>query len=81
MSPVMMQNDVVAPTEVKCYFGLGRGIDDLAVVTTGTGVGYGLVIHGRRVITPDTGLDLRGHFPPRSSRSIFVKAARPQCLQ
>ena len=40
----------------------GRGIDDLAVVTTGAGVGYGLVIHGRQVITPDTGLGLGGHF-------------------
>jgi predicted NBD/HSP70 family sugar kinase len=61
--PVVVENDVVALTEAERWFGLGRGIDDFAVVTTGAGVGYGLVIHGRQVITPDTGLGLGGHFP------------------
>jgi len=35
------------------------GLDGVA----GGRVGYGLVIHGRQVITPDTGLGLGGHFP------------------
>ena len=61
--PVVVENDVVALTEAERWFGLGRGIDDFAVVTTGAGVGYGLVIHGRQVITRDTGLGLGGHFP------------------
>jgi predicted NBD/HSP70 family sugar kinase len=61
--PVVVENDVVALTEAERWFGLGRGIDDFAVVTIGAGVGYGLVIHGRQVITPDTGLGLGGHFP------------------
>jgi predicted NBD/HSP70 family sugar kinase len=58
-----MENDVVALTEFEHWFGRARGLDNFAVITTGAGVGYGLVMHGRQVITPDTGLGLGGHFP------------------
>jgi len=61
--PVVVENDVVALTEAEHWFGLGRGVDDLAVLTIGAGVGYGLVVHGRQVTTPDTGLGLGGHVP------------------
>jgi predicted NBD/HSP70 family sugar kinase len=61
--PVVLENDVVALTEFEHWFGLARGLDNFAVITTGAGVGYGLVMHGRQVITPDTGLGLGGHFP------------------
>jgi predicted NBD/HSP70 family sugar kinase len=60
---VVVENDVVALTEAERWFGLGRGIDDFAVLTIGAGVGYGLVVHGRQVVTPDTGLGLAGHLP------------------
>jgi predicted NBD/HSP70 family sugar kinase len=33
------------------------------VITIGAGVGYGIVIHDRAVVTSDTGLGLGGHFP------------------
>jgi predicted NBD/HSP70 family sugar kinase len=61
--PIVVENDVVALVEAEHWFGEGRGIDDFAVVTTGAGVGYGLVMHGRQVTTSDTGLGLGGHFP------------------
>ena len=61
--PVVIENDVVALVEAEHWFGLGRGVDNFAVVTTGAGVGYGLVMHGRQVVTADTGLGLGGHFP------------------
>ncbi|WP_394253463.1 ROK family protein [Arthrobacter pityocampae] len=61
--PVVVANDVVALTEAEHWFGLGRGLDDFAVITTGAGVGYGLVLRGRQMITADTGLGLGGHFP------------------
>lgn len=61
--PVVVANDVVALTEAEHWFGLGRGRDDFAVITIGAGVGYGLVVHGRQMLTTDTGLGLGGHFP------------------
>jgi predicted NBD/HSP70 family sugar kinase len=61
--PVIVANDVVALTAAEQWFGEARGIANFAVVTIGAGVGYGLVIHDRQVITADTGLGLSGHFP------------------
>lgn len=61
--PVVVANDVVALTEAEHWFGLGRGVDDFAVITIGAGVGYGLVVHGRQRITRDTGLGLGAHHP------------------
>lgn len=61
--PAVIENDVVALTEAEHWFGQARGAENFAVITTGAGVGYGLVIHDRQVITPDTGLGLGGHFP------------------
>jgi len=74
--PVVVENDVVALTEAERWFGLGRGVDDFAVVTVGAGVGYGLVVHGRQVITPDTGLGLGGHVPLDPTGPICVDGHR-----
>ncbi|NIJ06369.1 ROK family protein [Frigoribacterium faeni] len=74
--PVVVENDVVALTEAEHWFGLGRGVDDLAVLTIGAGVGYGLVVHGRQVITPDTGLGLGGHVPLDPSGPICPEGHR-----
>lgn len=61
--PVDLENDVTALTTAEQWFGPARGRDAFAVVTTGAGVGYGLVMHDRVVTTPDTGLGLGGHLP------------------
>ncbi|NQX12964.1 ROK family transcriptional regulator [Microbacteriaceae bacterium VKM Ac-2855] len=61
--PVIVENDVVALTVAEHWFGLGRGVDDFAVLTIGAGVGYGLVIGDRVIAPPDAGLGLGGHFP------------------
>lgn len=60
---VVVENDVIALTAAEQWFGEARGIENFAVITTGAGVGYGLVIHDRVVVTVDTGLGLGGHFP------------------
>jgi len=60
---VVVDNDVVALTAAEQWFGEARGIENFAVITIGAGVGYGLVIHDRAVVTSDTGLGLGGHFP------------------
>ncbi|KJC65609.1 ROK family protein [Agreia bicolorata] len=61
--PATVENDVVALTAAEQWFGHARGIDNFSVITIGAGVGYGLVVHGRQVISSDTGLGLGGHFP------------------
>jgi predicted NBD/HSP70 family sugar kinase len=61
--PVVVENDVVALVEAEHWFGLGRGVDDFAVVTIGAGVGYGLVRNGRQVVTSNAGLGLGAHAP------------------
>ena len=74
--PVVVENDVVALTEAVRWFGPGRGVDDVAVLTVGAGVGYGLVVHGRQVITPDTGLGLGGHVPLDPAGPVCVDGHR-----
>jgi predicted NBD/HSP70 family sugar kinase len=61
--PVTVENDVVALVAAEHWFGVAKGIENFALITTGAGVGYGLVIHDRSVVTADTGLGLGGHFP------------------
>lgn len=55
--PVVVENDVAALVEAEAWFGAGRGLDRFAVLTIGAGIGYGLVIGGQLVRTPD---DSRG---------------------
>ncbi|MBV2353025.1 ROK family protein [Streptomyces sp. J2-1] len=47
--PVTVDNDVRALTAAEQWFGAGAGLDSFAVVTVGTGIGCGLVVHGRVV--------------------------------
>ncbi|MET1053478.1 MAG: ROK family transcriptional regulator [Mycetocola sp.] len=74
--PAVIENDVVALTGAEHWFGAGRGIPNFAVVTIGAGVGYGLVIHDRVVVTADTGLGLGGHFPLDPSGPLCLEGHR-----
>ncbi|MET9992599.1 ROK family transcriptional regulator [Streptomyces mutabilis] len=47
--PVVVENDTAAFVEAETWFGAGRGLDRFVVLTIGAGVGYGLVLGGRRV--------------------------------
>lgn len=47
--PVVVENDVAALTEAETWFGSGRGLDRFVVLTIGAGLGYSLVLGGRRV--------------------------------
>jgi predicted NBD/HSP70 family sugar kinase len=47
--PVVVENDVCALVEAETWFGAGRGLDRFVVLTIGAGIGYGLVLGGRRV--------------------------------
>jgi predicted NBD/HSP70 family sugar kinase len=61
--PTVIENDVIAFTELEHWFGAGRGLDRFAVLTLGVGVGYGLVIHDEIVTDSDSGIGLVGHWP------------------
>lgn len=45
--PVIIINDVRAATLGEWYFGVGKGVKDLAVLFVGTGVGGGVIINGK----------------------------------
>ncbi|MCI3246146.1 ROK family transcriptional regulator [Streptomyces spinosisporus] len=47
--PVVVENDVAALVEAETWFGAGRGLDRFIVLTIGAGIGYGLVLGGKRV--------------------------------
>ncbi|MCX5329382.1 MULTISPECIES: ROK family transcriptional regulator [unclassified Streptomyces] len=47
--PVVLENDVAALVEAETWFGAGRGLERFVVLTIGAGLGYGLVLCGRRV--------------------------------
>lgn len=47
--PVVVENDVAALVEAETWFGAGRGLERFVVLTIGAGLGYGLVLGGRRV--------------------------------
>lgn len=61
--PAVVGNDLAALTRAEHWFGAGRGVRGLGIITVGAGVGYGLVLDDRVVETPDTGLQLLGHQP------------------
>ncbi|GAA3099510.1 ROK family transcriptional regulator [Pseudonocardia yunnanensis] len=47
--PTVVENDVRALTVAEHWFGAGRGLQSLVVVTIGVGVGCGIVVHDRLV--------------------------------
>jgi predicted NBD/HSP70 family sugar kinase len=61
--PVSVENDVVALAEAERWFGAGRGLSGFATITIGAGVGYGLVVEGEVVRTPDATTGTGGHIP------------------
>ena len=75
-APVAIENDLVALAEAERWFGLGRGIPGFVVVTIGAGVGYGLVIDGETVRTPDAGVGTGGHIPLNANGPVCVEGHR-----
>ncbi len=61
--PVTVENDVVALAEAERWFGAGRGLEGFVTITIGAGVGYGLVVSGEVVRTPDATTGTGGHIP------------------
>ena len=74
--PVTIENDVVALTAAEQWFGAGRGAPNFAVLTIGVGVGYGLVVNDRVIVTPDSGLGLAGHIPLDANGPVCTEGHR-----
>ncbi|MEU2423328.1 ROK family transcriptional regulator [Streptomyces sp. NPDC007851] len=78
--PVVVENDVAALVEAETWFGAGRGLDRFVVLTIGAGIGYGLVLGGRRVpyAEEDRGfglhwiIDPHGPLTPQGERGSAV---------
>ncbi|MEU9479883.1 ROK family transcriptional regulator [Streptomyces sp. NPDC048191] len=78
--PVVVENDVAALVEAETWFGAGRGLDRFAVLTIGAGIGYGLVLGGRRVPFAEDGrgfgrhwiIDPNGPLTPAGERGSAV---------
>ncbi|MFI6932097.1 ROK family protein [Streptomyces sp. NPDC050287] len=78
--PVIVENDVAALVEAETWFGAGRGFDRFVVLTIGAGIGYGLVLGGKRVpyAEEDRGfgrhwiIDANGPLTPEGERGSAV---------
>lgn len=61
--PTVAANDVNALAAGEHLLGLGRSVDDLAVITIGRGLGCGLVLRGRLFVGADGSAGEFGHLP------------------
>jgi predicted NBD/HSP70 family sugar kinase len=61
--PAVVDNDVRALTAAEHWFGAGRGVQSLVVVTIGAGVGCGIVVHDRVIEGAHGGGGSIGHRP------------------
>jgi fructokinase len=80
--PVGFDTDVNGAALAEIRWGAGRGLDDFAYVTVGTGVGVGLVVHGRP--TRGIGHSEIGHIRvPRlpGDRAESVCRYHPDCVE
>jgi predicted NBD/HSP70 family sugar kinase len=69
--PSAAQNDVLALTAAEHWFGAGAGLDSMALLTVGIGLGFGLVVHGQVV----TG----AHGRPGRLSHVIIDSGGPIC--
>lgn len=78
--PAVVGNDLVALTGLEAWFGAGATTDRFALLTTGAGIGYGLIIDGGVVTSADAQLGLISNVPvPDGARPPHAAPAM-ECL-
>lgn len=78
--PTIIGNDLTALTLREAWFGVGRKHSRFSVLTVGAGVGYGLVVDGKVVTSPDAESGLMGMVPiPDGARPATASPAM-ECL-
>jgi glucokinase-like ROK family protein len=78
--PVHIGNDTRLAALGERHFGLGQGIDDLVVITLGTGVGSGIIVDGRMAWGSAHGAGEIGHIPIAGSNDACA-CGRRGCLE
>src|SRR3546814_18101387 len=75
--PVGFDTDVNGAALAEIRWGAGQGLDDFAYVTVGTGVGVGLIVHGKP--TRGIGHSELGHIRvPRRAGDTIARVCRYQ---
>lgn len=59
-APVYFQNDAIAAALAESWIGHAQGLETFAVITVGTGIGCGVIVHGRPCQTQGLGSEF-GH--------------------
>lgn len=68
--PVLLHNDLVALTMLEQWFGLGRTHPSFMVTSVGSGIGHGLVHHGRAVDPVFRGHGTTSHIPLAGAHGV-----------
>lgn len=78
--PVWLENDADAAALGEYYYGAGQGIDTLAMLTFGTGVGGAVIVGGSIYRGTGGGHPEIGHLPVASG-GVTCYCGRPGCLE
>ena len=78
--PTAVGNDLAAMTLQEAWFGAGREHDRLVLITVGAGIGFGLVVGGEVITTPDAELGLVGGIPVADDGRPATSLSAMDCL-
>ena len=79
--PVRVANDANAAALGECWQGAGREMDSLLLVTLGTGVGGGLVLHGEMVTGAHGSAGEIGHMTVNPGETQPCSCGKRGCLE
>ena len=79
--PVRVANDANAAALGECWQGAGREMDSLLLVTLGTGVGGGLVLHGDVVAGAHGSAGEIGHMTVNPDETRLCSCGKRGCLE